>query len=357
MILTKELAQAAVYGGLFYGGGGGGYLEDGLRLGASAFEYAAPPELLDIDEIAPDATLMTVAVVGAPAERSAIIQREEMQKTVDLMRRNYPGRIDGIISNELGAVASINGWVQAAYAGVPVIDAPANGRAQPTAIMGSMGLNELRGYESLQSVAGGNAGLGTDISVFIRSPLGISASSVRHFSSFTGGMVCVLRNPVSASYVKQNAAPGAIKQSIRIGQETLAGQSLNAVTAAERIAAAAGGFVVDTGVVKSKKIASAGGFDNGLLTIETADGTRYSSVIWNEYLNLDAAGRRLAAFPDLVTFFDMEQRRCLISAEIKAGDRVAMIVVPRDKLLLGRGVLIAENLTQVDELLRAPAVC
>jgi DUF917 family protein len=68
-------------------------------------------------------------------------------------------KLAGIIPNENGAGFGVNGWIQAAALNLPMVDAPANGRAHPTGLMGAMGLHRQINYHSIQSAVGGNPDL------------------------------------------------------------------------------------------------------------------------------------------------------------------------------------------------------
>ena len=61
--LDADTVEAAVLGGAVLGGGGGGSLELGRRNGLLAVELGAP-ELVDLDDVVPEAVLVTVSAVG-----------------------------------------------------------------------------------------------------------------------------------------------------------------------------------------------------------------------------------------------------------------------------------------------------
>src|SRR5699024_7175786 len=76
-------------------------------------------------------------------------------KALELLKSQFPEKITAINTNENGASTTINGLFQSAITGMPVIDAPCNGRAHPTATMGSMNLVTLKNYISHQVAIGG----------------------------------------------------------------------------------------------------------------------------------------------------------------------------------------------------------
>lgn len=102
----------------------------------------------------------------------------------------------------------------------------------------------------------------------------------------------------------------------------------------EAAAKASGGEVVCTGRVISKELATEGAFDTGKVLIEGD----YLLVFWNEYITLEKGGERLATFPDLIPTLDVSTGHPLSSAEIRERHHVAVVGVPKEKLIVGRGV-------------------
>src|SRR5690606_516844 len=74
---------------------------------------------------------------------------------LQMLQEHPGGRIARIITSETGAMGTVNGWFQSAVTGIPVVDAAGNGRAHPTGVMGSMALDRLEGYRSVQAAVGG----------------------------------------------------------------------------------------------------------------------------------------------------------------------------------------------------------
>ncbi len=366
-ILTEEILQAAVAGGSLYGGGGGGSPELGLRLGKMALDTsrraatASPVEptvedvsgaadrdparhgqgltLIDLDDLPDDAILLTVSAVGSPAGKGSHAGAAEYARAVEFFRDKTGCEVAGLIANECGGLATVNGWIQAAGTGLPVVDAPCNGRAHPTGIMGSMGLHRIKGYESVQTVVGGSREAGTYLEVLIHGSLSFADGVVRQSAAHTGGLVAVARNPVTVSYAREHNAAGAIARCIQVGKAMMEASSPD-----ERISAAsraARGSVALRGVVAKKTLVSAGGFDTGTLTVESGDGS-FELSFWNEYITLERTDgdgvHRLATFPDLIATMDLDSGYPVSSAAVREGQGIAVVVVPQSELILGAGV-------------------
>ncbi len=195
LVLNAELVEAVVLGGGVLGGGGGGSIDEGRRNGLLALQRGAPL-LVDLDDLPGDAVLVTASAVGSPAATTTCMRPADFVRAVELLRAVGGVRVAGMITSECGGLACTNGWMQAAALGLPVVDAPCNGRAHPMGVMGSLGLHEAAGYVSLQAAVGGDPAENRYLEVFVRGGLAKAAALVLQASAQAGGMVAVARNPV-----------------------------------------------------------------------------------------------------------------------------------------------------------------
>lgn len=346
IILDNEVVEAAVLGGAVLGGGGGGSMEMGRQAARLAVELGSP-ELITLDSLPEDAVLLTVSAVGAPAARTVYVKPVHYIRTVELFQKYTGQEIRGLITNECGGLAAVNGWLQAAALGIPVVDAPCNGRAHPTGVMGSMGLHRLSGYVSRQVAVGGNPQTNSYVEVFASGSLETAAALVRQASVQAGGMVAVARNPVTAGYARENAAPGAIGRCIAVGRTIIENRSRGPLPVIEGVAGVLQGEIAFTGRVAAVDLETTGGFDVGRVVVR--DGDRLAELtFWNEYMTLKIGSVRKGTFPDLLATMDLTTGLPLSSAEIKAGQEIAILHVHRDRLILGRGMK-APELFQVVE--------
>ncbi len=340
--LDKEMVEAAVLGGAVLGGGGGGSMAAGRRNGLLAVELG-DPELVEIDDLPAESVLVTASAVGAPAAKTAYSLPVHYLRAVDLLARQGGVRVDGLITNECGGTAAVNGWLQSAALGVPVVDAPCNGRAHPTGVMGSLGLHKVEGYVSQQTAVGGDPAVGRYVEMYARGSLEKAAALVRQAAVQSGGMVAVARNPVGAGYAKEHAAVGAVKQCVAIGRAMAAKQGAGPLAMVEAACQVMGGEVVARGRVGEVNLETKGGFDVGTIVVRAGREVAYLTF-WNEYMCLEVGGdssappRRVATFPDLVTTFDLASGLPVSSAEVAVGQEVAVTRVGRQHLILGAGM-------------------
>ncbi|MEM1699286.1 MAG: DUF917 family protein, partial [Sulfolobales archaeon] len=111
--------------------------------------------VVGVSDLPRDSFVVTASLVGAPAAGEKYVRPTHIIRSAELLR-NYAGiEIGGFISSENGGASTANGWIPTVALEVPVVDAPADGRAHPTGVMGSMGLHKVREYVSIQAAVGG----------------------------------------------------------------------------------------------------------------------------------------------------------------------------------------------------------
>lgn len=344
-VLTHDDVRAAVIGGTILGGGGGGHIDAGLAIAADALA-AGEVRLADVEELPADALVAICAGVGAPGAPDARVVGDDFRTSLEHLNaeleRRGTGRVAAVASNENGAMGTVNGWLQGALTGLPVVDCPCNGRAHPTAIMGSLGLHRDASYTSVAGFAGGPEGQYCE-GVVVGS-LDATSQAMRSLSIVAGGLVAVARNPVRLDFLAERGAPGGITQAIALGRAHAAG-------GADAVAEALGGSVIGRGDVESLRIEQRSGFDVGRLR---AGGVELTFV--NEYMDAVVGGEPVARFPDLIMTFDAETGDPLVSAHLEEGRPVDVLVAPRSSLLLSATMEMAELMEPIAVLLAGGAV-
>lgn len=345
MRLDEHLAEAAVLGGAVLGGGGGGTIADGLERAKMAVRLGSPV-LVSLDELAEEDLVVTASAVGAPAAAEKFVRPIDHIQSTKLLLEKRPIELAGVIANENGAGSGVNGWLQAAALGIPVVDAPANGRAHPTGLMGAMGLHRIKGYTSIQAAIGGNPETARYLEVVVEGALSACANLVRFASVQAGGVVAVSRDPVTVAYLRKHAAPGATSQAIRVGEAMMEAKGKGPKGVIQAIVSTLGGELAVQGKVRKVRLETVGGYDVGFVTLE---GDRKAELsFWNEFMTLESEGRRIATFPDLITVLSLETGIPVASAEVRKGHSVAVLVVRRENLILGEGVRLPETLAEAE---------
>ena len=351
MRIDEELIDAVVIGGCFLGGGGGGDPAAGRRMGRLALDVGLP-RFISLDEMPDDAVIVTVSAVGAPAAVDQFCTPMNYVHALELLRKDL-GRVDGLITSENGGLASTNGWFQSAVTGIPVVDAPCNGRAHPTGMMGAIGLHQEDGYVSRQAAAGGNPDLGLYTEIITAAGIAEASRLLRQAAVSAGGMVAVARNPVTAKYVRTHAAPGALSQAIELGHVILSKQKSNALETAKAAADFMDGQVAVEGIVERIDLETRNGFDVGVVLIRSG-GDLFEMSFWNEYMTLDSGGKRLATFPDLMATVDLDTDFLFRQQPLQRGNRVAVVTVPKSRLILGAGMKDSKLIEEAERIVERP---
>jgi DUF917 family protein len=347
LILTENLAEAAVLGGAVLGGGGGGSMQDGIEAARLAVRLG-DLKLVPLETLADGEILLTVSAVGAPAAKQRYVRPAYYLRAVELFRQRFGLQPGGLITNECGGNATVNGWLQSAAFGIPLVDAPCNGRAHPTGIMGAIGLHQDKSYVSQQIAVGGNPATGRYLELAVSGSMETVAGLVRNAAVQSGGLVTVARNPVSVAYAKQNAASGAVRQCIELGAAMLAVRKAAPGMTGEAAAEFLQGEIIVKGRVSRVTIETRGGFDVGLVVVEGEQG-QAELAFWNEYMTLEIDGQRLATFPDLLAMLDAKTGIPISTAEVQEGADVVILQVPKEKLILGAGMRDPELLRVAEQ--------
>ena len=333
IVADAEMAKAAVYGGCLLGGGGGGWIQDGLARSALALSLGKV-RIIPIGSLDEDAIIITASAVGASGSKDRHVLPINFVEAIEEVVTVPGAKPDAIVACEIGATGSVNGWIQSLVLGIPVVDAPWEGRAHPTAAMGSGGLWFLEGYESIRSAVGGDPAKGRHVKMVVRGSFQSCATLVRQAAVQAGGVVAVGRDPLPASFIRKNAACGSLTQAISLGQAYLGGLEKGPDAAIEGACSFLGADIIYKGTVTSIDLEQRGGFDVGTVQIDKG---ACQIAFWNEYMTLEVEGERKATFPDPIMTFD-ETGTPLISAGVEPGMRLTVARAPKSSLILGTGL-------------------
>lgn len=347
--------EAAVLGGLTLGGGGGGLPSMGLKMGQMARKVGRP-RFIDLSRLRDDEYVVCVSAVGAPAAQESVPSLGDFALALQMMERVLGRPIGGLMTNENGALSTLNAYMASAVSGIPVVDLAANGRAHPTTTMGAMGLELIADYESVQVVVAAEGATGRVSRIAVQGSLDEGGRIVRDAAAEAGGLVIVARNPVTVAYAKEAGVQGAFKEALRIGKYMLDARARGHDALRDAAKEAAHMRSIAIGTVQTNELMTEGGFDAGLVTIAAEDGHTYELPFLNEFMIVDRGASRLATFPDLINLLDMDTGLPLTTVDVVPGMHVEIAVAPRRSLLLGRGMSNPELFRVVEETLQRPMI-
>lgn len=348
--LTEKELKNALVGGTILGGGGGGSAKKGEQYAKIAVAYN-DLRLVDINDIPEDELLLTASLVGAPAAVNQFLYPADFARTIELLQKNSDVKIGGIITNENGGEATVNGWLQASMMGLPLVDAPCNGRAHPTGVMGSMNLHKQKDYVTMQACVGGNPETNSHVECFFTGSIEHTSKLVRMASVEAGGLVAVARNPVTAAYAKENAAVGGVSHAIRTGEVFNKGLETSVEQAVNDVCAFLEGKVIAKGAIEEYELKYEGGFDVGYVKVDGLELT-----FWNEYATADKDGQRISTFPNLIMTIDANTGVPVTTAMLKKGMEVYVITTDKKNLCLSPTMYEPELLQTVEDIVKKEIV-
>jgi uncharacterized protein len=346
--LDLHAVHAAVAGGSVLAAGGGGWVDHGLLVGTTAVQYGTP-RLATLDEVDPDAMLATVSAIGAPAAVGWEMRPGDYVRALQLLIDAVAEPIVGTVTAQNGSSTTCNGWVASAVLGTLVIDAAGDGRAHPTGKMGSFGLAADDDYQTVQAVAGGNRAEDRYLEVVTRGTVRHTANVLRTAAEQSGGFISCARNPLPASFVAAHAAVGAISFALALGEAILAVEDEGPRRMIDVTAEHLGGALIAEGAVRSRVLRTENAFDIGTIVVGELE-----LGFVNEYLTAESGGERLATFPDVMATLSLQTGRIISIANLREGDEVAVLHVPKANVPLGDGVKEPSVYPEVEAMLGKP---
>jgi len=137
MLLDETRLREMVFGGALLGSGGGGTISIGLARVEEMLRLGNP-HLICLDELSENAIVATLSTVGMTKDPSrGTIGPRQFLRALDVFQHNAGEQLSGFIASEVGPVAVTYGLTESLLVGIPVVDAPCNGRAHPLSVMGS----------------------------------------------------------------------------------------------------------------------------------------------------------------------------------------------------------------------------
>ncbi len=336
-ILTEKDVEAAVRGGSVYAAGGGGWSDHGRMLGYAAVSIGRP-ELITIDELHDDDWVATAAAIGAPASTTAWeMQGVDYVKAVQLLQDALGEKVSALMIGQNGKSSTLNGWLPSAILGTKVLDAVGDVRAHPTGDMGSIGMANSPD-EMIQTAVGGNRAENRYIELVVRGATAKVSPVLRTAADMSGGFIASCRNPLRASYVRQNAALGGISLALKLGEAIIEADARGGHAIIDAIVKTTGGTIIAEGKVSAKSVVYTNeAFDVGTITVGRGD-KAVTLHVMNEYMAVDdAGGNRLATFPDIISTLSPEGEPMSVG-QLEVGMSVFLLHVPKTIIPLSSSV-------------------
>jgi uncharacterized protein len=332
-MLTADDVEAGLVGGLFLSAGGSGRnaVSKNRVLGQMALDYGGV-RLVTLDELNPDDAIITATAVGAPGFANWAIRPRDSINAARRLIEKMPKPPVGVIC---GHVPGFNAWLVASALGLDYIDAASNGRGHPTVKMGGMGLASRLDLSITQIGCSGSTAEQNEFAIVAEGDIVRTSNAMRQAAVINGGLIYAARGPLTASFIKENGAAGAITFQLDLGRAMLAANGADRIGATVEFLS---GKLLVEGEVTENTVAYGGGFDVGQMTVRGKSGEAVLGV-YNEFMTADFAGKRVATFPDMIGTLDPQTGEVVSISESKVGSRVAVIIAHRSKFPVGKGAL------------------
>ena len=208
----QEIEDIAM-GAALLGAGGGGDPYVGKLVAMDAVQACGPVTLLDPDEVADDALVIPIAMMGAPTVLGEkAIGGQEYQTLYDMVSQYFGKKIDAFMPIEAGGVNSMLPIAASARLGIPLVDVDGMGRAFPELQMVTFTIGGISATPMALTDEKGNSVIFNTITNKWTEEL------ARAVTMSCGGSVSVSLYPMSGAQMKQYGVKGIVTRSQRLGE-------------------------------------------------------------------------------------------------------------------------------------------
>lgn len=332
--LTKQDLHDILLGAAIVGTGGGGSLEEGLKLVDKSYDEGYEFKLAEINEIPDDALIGSPYTCGSIGNLS-----DEQQKKYDALPKikeakevlaikvleEYLGKeFYGVIATELGGGNTAAALNVAARLGKPIIDADPAGRSVPCLQHSTLFLNEVPITPMGLANQFGDTMVISNVANDDRAEVLARQTAVASFNS-----VGVVDHPALWKVLKNSLIKNTISYCLDIGKTariaTEEGRNF-AYDVSEKF----NGYVVFEGEIEEADWEDREGFTYGNLNIKGEDEYQGQTLrIWfqNEYIMSWKNGEVFATVPDSINIYNKDAKMPLLNPNGKEGMKVTVFVL------------------------------
>lgn len=323
MIGLEDIDDIAL-GASLLGAGGGGDPYIGKLMVLSAIRECGPITLMDPEEVADDALVVPIGMMGAPtvlAEKG--IGNNEVQALYEMTTRVYGKAPDAFMCTEAGGVNSMMPLCASARLGIPLVDADGMGRAFPELQMETMSIGGVSASPVSLVDEKGNRVTFETVDNHWTEELA-RACTVR-----CGGNVCVCMYAMDGATFKQYAVFHTMSRCQELGH--LIHSLKDRSDKESAFLAGSGATPLFRGKIADVLRNTNGAFNLGQVTltgIGDCKGREAVVTFQNENLSATVDGELTATVPDLICLVDTETFHPVTTDALRYGKRVLMVGIP-----------------------------
>ncbi len=338
---TPEACEAFVLGCAFYGVGGGGDPERGLRILLDAVERGLSLQWTPADELDEDMQVACAWGMGSIAPQSPErrekmrrlgldqpVETESMQRAIREMEDFTGEKIGAVIALEPGGINTPNPLVTAAKMGLPLIDGDLAGRAIPEVIQ-TLPVVAGSPFTPMTSVDGwGNTCI---IRETYNEHLAERIGKLLAESTYGSTHMCGFVQPIAR--LRHNMVAGTVSKCLQVGHSIL-GASKAGTDPVRALREATEARVIFEGQVQGKDWKNEDGYMVGTSDIAGSGNYRGRSMkIWykNEHHISWLDGQPHVTSPDLLSIVTREDGRPVTNTNLLEGMDVVVLALPCDE--------------------------
>lgn len=336
--LTRENLLDILYGCAILGTGGGGSLEEGIRMIDEALDAGKSFRLAAFEEMDPE------AVIGTPYACGAIspLTEEELRKYARLketeesfyilnmkqMERFLGREVSAVISTELGGGNTATAFYVGAMTDRPIMDGDPAGRSVP-ALQHSTYF--LKGVPMCPMSVMNEFGEGAVFTNVFDDERG--EDLVRALAVVSRNTIAVMDHVNTAAVLKDAVITGAISYAEAVGRafrqaKESGGDYVKAVTETGK------GRLMFEGTVTESGYETRDGYTFGDTVIRGSGAWEGHTLhIWYQNENIISwlDGAYFVTVPDLICVFDLDENMPQLNPYARVGERVAVTALPAPK--------------------------
>jgi len=327
----EDLARGAA----LLGSGGGGDPYIGALLLEAALKKHASTELIEVDDLADDALIIPVAMMGAP---TVLLEKfpngSEAERVLRKLEEILGKPADAIIAAEIGGGNALLPLTLGAQMDLPVVDGDGMGRAFPALHMVTFNIGGVDISPMTMTDEHGNV-------ITIDGVGGEHVENLaRHITMAMGGACVISLYPMTGSQAKATTVKLTITAALEIGRSIRVAREsnddpfealANYLESSEHYSRS---YDLIDGKITDLDRQTRAGFAVGVITVESPNSEDKLVVEFqNENMVAYLNGKLLAMVPDLICVLDSETAEPVTTEGLKYGQRVRVIAIGAPAIL------------------------
>ncbi len=323
-VYAEDMDDIAI-GGAIMGTGGGGDPYIGKLMAQQAIRKHGPVKIIDVAELADDALVVPVCMMGAPTVMTEKLpQGDELMNAFRQLEQRMGRKIDAVLCGEAGGINSTTPFVVAAASGLPLVDGDGMGRAYPELQMVTFTMHGVSATPMVLCDDKGNSIVLETVSNAWTERLARAATVEM------GGSALLAFYPMSGVVAKQAVVRGTVTLCANLGltlRETRAAHEDPVAAIVDML----GAKTVFHGRVKDIDRRTVGGFARGTARFDGVEdwrGHTFRLDFQNEFLVAERDGEVLVTTPELITLLEPESGNPVTADSLKYGLRLIALAFP-----------------------------